>query len=111
MKPIVLSCSALLSVLATAVAIPTSTSSAATPAGSQIRTDQDPVYHLYLQEIGMSISIYSVKTSLTALTRWKANIGARVKLRLFHDWQHHCLEQPDDWRCAFVLERKHHRDH
>jgi len=35
-----------------AVPSPSTTSSAATPTGSQIRTDQDPVYHLYLQNIG-----------------------------------------------------------
>lgn len=34
-----------------ALAAPSATSSAATPAGSQIRTDQDPVYHLYLQDV------------------------------------------------------------
>lgn len=28
---------------------PTSTSTGATPTGSQIRADQDPVYHFYLQ--------------------------------------------------------------
>ncbi|KAF8585978.1 carbohydrate-binding module family 1 protein [Ramaria rubella] len=31
---------------------PSSTASAPTPTGSQIRTDQDPAYHLYLQDIG-----------------------------------------------------------
>ncbi|KAI8992991.1 hypothetical protein BD414DRAFT_292422 [Trametes punicea] len=31
---------------------PTTTSSAATPTGSQIRADQDPVYHFYLQSDG-----------------------------------------------------------
>lgn len=36
----------------TTPATATSTSTGATPTGSQIRTDQDPVYHLYLQAIG-----------------------------------------------------------
>ncbi|KAL5529121.1 hypothetical protein ACEPAG_5095 [Sanghuangporus baumii] len=39
----------LLSLVSLTLARPTSTSSAAAAAGSQIRTDQDPVYHLYIQ--------------------------------------------------------------
>ncbi|EJD05944.1 uncharacterized protein FOMMEDRAFT_77495 [Fomitiporia mediterranea MF3/22] len=38
-----------LSAASFAWAFPTSTSSAAAAAGSQIRTDQDPVYHFYIQ--------------------------------------------------------------
>ena len=46
---LVVASSILFSLASVALATPTSTSSAVAAAGSQIRTVQDPVYHLYIQ--------------------------------------------------------------
>ncbi|THH09355.1 hypothetical protein EW145_g2066 [Phellinidium pouzarii] len=43
------SSAALLSVASVVLAVPTSTSSSVAAVASQIRTDQDPVYHFYIQ--------------------------------------------------------------
>ncbi|KAH8117463.1 hypothetical protein DFH11DRAFT_1013317 [Phellopilus nigrolimitatus] len=85
---------AFISAVSAVFAIPTSTSSAAAAAGSQIRTDQDPVYHLYIQstpldgapvlgpesscgwfDIGSTVqdtnSTLFLNVNMTATTSWK----------------------------------------
>ena len=56
-------------------AIPTTTSSAVAAAGSQIRTDQDPVYHLYIQSTPVGMEFFSENLILSCVYRTQRNLS------------------------------------
>lgn len=59
---------------------PTTTSTGATPTGSQIRADQDPVYHLYLQNQGES---HHFDLAVAALSNDRIETAVTQTVRLY----------------------------
>ena len=60
---------AFVSLAAAAYALPSSTSSAASAVSSQLRTDQDPVYHFYIQSEPVGAAEFSNLSVENVLTR------------------------------------------